>query len=210
MPNPYSPRTRRDDAPSFPEGRLERLGMTAAELADARAQWDAMTAAEQTQAAESIAALSDDELLADVAEQREAAVLDGLAAWASDAVDAGTFQTTDAALDALDAVAALDDDLVRRLLDMIGEMDDDAEVAQGGPGEAGEVPPDGTPEGGTDPSTQVLADARARIADGTPPSKVLRWVGTDKTRAAAVLVAEGERETPRVALVSGARAVLDA
>lgn len=289
MPNPYAPRTQRASAPSFPEGRFRRIGMTDDEVTDARARWDALTADEATAAAESIAALTDDELLADLEDQREAAVLEGLNAWAHEQVADGAFINTDVALDVLEALAFLPDDERAALLEaanspapcllcaelapetvallpehdrlahvgssvldrpvegriegnpfpdlepftvewwtaagytVLAQHDDDgqvarfdppadgAEVAPGGPGEAGEVSPNGSPEGGTDPTpgAELVADARARIADGTPPSKLLRWMGTDKGRAAALLVAERERPEPRVAVTSGATAVLE-
>ncbi|QOR55352.1 MAG: hypothetical protein SHS37scaffold145_3 [Phage 71_18] len=72
MPNPYAPRPRIiDGAPSFPEGRLRRLGMSEDELTDARAGWDAMTEAELVQAADALAVLTDEELAQQIAEARQ-------------------------------------------------------------------------------------------------------------------------------------------
>lgn len=275
MPNPYAPRNRRASTASFPEGRLRRLGADDDEIAEALRGWADLSAGEQQEAADAIAALTDDELTADLADGREARELERLSEWAKAATDAGTYGDPNEALDALDMVALLSDadraelaaaaeqpvcqicavlpDDVRATLPEhtpaahVGDADhglvfaaeppfidhapetdapvfsrawfeaalpegpavvaEHGEIAPGGPGEAAEGSADGNPAAGPDASP-VLEDARGRM--GQAPSKVLRWVGTDRERAAAVLVLERQADKPRVALVSGAEQVLGA
>lgn len=203
MPNPYAPRNQRASAASFPEGRLRRLGATDDEIADALRGWGELSAGEQQEAADAIAALTDDELAADLDDGREARELERLSEWARAATDAGTYGDPNEALDALDMLALLSEDDRQALLGVVAPD----EIAPGGPGEAAEGSADGTPAADPEPSP-VLEDARGRMDQA--PSKVLRWVGTDRERAAAVLVLERQADKPRVALVSGAEQVLGA
>jgi hypothetical protein len=71
MPNPYAPKPRMiTGPPSYPEGRLRRLGMTEDELTEARTEWDSLTDAEQVGAADALAVLTDEELAEQIAEAR--------------------------------------------------------------------------------------------------------------------------------------------
>lgn len=276
MPNPYAPRTTRAAAASFPEGRMRRIGADDDEVATMRTAWEAMTADEQQQAADAIAALTDEELVADLADQRESTVLEALETWAGEQVTAGTFPDANAALDALDLVALLSDEDRAALADPpecliciqlsdevraqlpehdrtahVGDgdggwiLDRPVETIEGNPfpdlqwdtaewwnamgyttvarhqgdqvasldelraalGADPEAAPGESPEPSTDAAT-VLEAARGRMTQA--PSKILRWVGTDQARAAAVLVLERQADKPRVALTSGAEAILSA
>lgn len=75
MPNPYAPRPRQiDGPPTFPEGRLRRLGCTEQELATAAEAWATLTDDERMGAADALAVLTDEELAEQIAEARPAPV----------------------------------------------------------------------------------------------------------------------------------------
>lgn len=113
--DPFAPQARPVEAPSFPEERLRRLGMTEAELAESREAFDGWTPDEQRQALDALMQVSDDELAGTITEgtddERAVAVLDR---WADRVADAGEYPDRDAALaafaEAFPAPAEPDDD----------------------------------------------------------------------------------------------------
>lgn len=111
MPNPFAPRLRRVSEPGFPEARLRRVGATDAQVEQARVQWNELTPTERIEASNALAAITDAELAADVADWDDEdgeyqAVLEGLMEWAQQQVADGAYASDAEALDALDALAS--------------------------------------------------------------------------------------------------------
>jgi hypothetical protein len=201
MGNPKAPRQRRvERRETFPEGRLRRLGATDTDVALARENWAGMNPQEQEEALHALGLLSDEELAAAILEAREdeaddqdeeepseevqQQLVEGLAQWADDAVAAGLYADVAAALGDLRSLTV---DEAQEAIANAGRVDSEALGAM------------------IDPT--VIEDARGRMDQ--PPSRVLRWVGDDKGRAAAVVTLE-QQGAQRAAVIDGARAVLDA
>lgn len=198
MPNPFAPRLRRVSEPGFPEARLRRVGATDAQVEQARVQWNELTPTERIEASNALAAITDAELAADVADWDDEdgeyqAVLEGLMEWAQQQVADGAYASDAEALDALDALAA-SGGAPEALTGVVApEVVPDA---SGGPSEPGEADPGavgGAAPGEADedgPEWQALiAEAEAQLTE--PVWKVLDWIGQDHQRAHAVERIEG-------------------
>lgn len=195
--DPFAPQTARQPEPTFPEDRLRRAGMTDDEVTLARTEWEGWNPQERTEALNALAALSDDELAAQVADrdgtadaEPEALVGDGSAGGQAVAGVEGE-RPDDSEPGVQISGETADGDVVPPAVE---------QVAPGGPGEAVEAPADGEPAAGADPSpepanadTDALAlrnDAEQRVARGATVEQMREWVGDDPARAAAALAAE--------------------
>lgn len=212
--DPFAPQTRPEPAPSFPEDRLRRAGMTDEMIAESKSEWDGWSADEQRQSLEALTALSDDDLAeqvrlaadadADEDEQEKAAeaakAQAEVDAWALGAVEAGDYANVDEAVAALAALQPAVEGETPDALVGDGSAGGQATVAPGGPGEAVEAPADGDAAAGADPSGTVgvrdegdaradalTSEAQTRLDRGATVDEMVEWVNDDADRARAVL-----------------------
>lgn len=194
MGNPKAPRRRKVElTDQFPAARLERIGATPEEIQAARDDWDKLDTAERREVLEHLGQLNDEELAEDLMEGRaQRASEDQDPDWAVAERDGGPAEA--------ERTVYYEERLAAGMSD--AEAREDA-----WPGGEDAHPKVETDDAPAALDADVLADAGARLDQ--PPSKVLRWVGADRQRAAAVMAAEMQAGN-RAAVIDGCRQVLDA
>lgn len=188
MGNPKAPRRRKVElTDQFPAARLERIGATPDEIQAARDDWDKLDTAERREVLEHLGQLNDEELAEDL--------MEGRAQRAAEEEDGGP-DDPDWSIPEADG-GPTEEERQAEYADLIASGLSGAE-AQGTVWPTGEAPA---------PVVDLMEDAAGRLDQ--PPSKVLRWVGTDRQRAAAVMASEMQAGN-RPAVIDGCRQVLDA